>query len=267
MNGSAGAAMTGDAQDGKPGIAWAKVSDDKQRRAIELEQSKRPRPVIAAERIATALYEGKPVEVKDDAGQTIVFKMDHRGAVLWPARVEVDLDLTALVYEKPIDLSHAEFSGTVTLKNARTGALDFDRSTFETINAEGLKTGGDIRINAATINRQFILEKSVINGDVWAEGLRINPDKGDLGNLTALFAQQARIQGSVLLSEGFSAEGRVAFNSAKVGGQFSCSNGSFKNPDGDALQCQAIDVTGSVFLSWGFSAEGVVEFNSAKVGG
>ncbi|WP_417713448.1 hypothetical protein [Pseudophaeobacter arcticus] len=82
-----------------------------------------------------------------------------------------------------------------------------------------------------------------------------------------LNAQGAVIVGSVFLREGFSAKGRVAFNSAKIGGQLDCQGGQIKVTDGHALNAQGAQITGSVFLSEGFSAKGRVDLVGAKISG
>jgi hypothetical protein len=69
------------------------------------------------------------------------------------------------------------------------------------------------------------------------------------------------------LSDGFEAQGAVDFNGAKVGGQFNCTGGKFKDKSEWCLFAQRITVERHVFLSDGFEAEGAVNFNGAKVAG
>ncbi|WP_278922088.1 hypothetical protein [Pseudophaeobacter profundi] len=82
-----------------------------------------------------------------------------------------------------------------------------------------------------------------------------------------LTAQGAVIVGNVFLREGFSAKGRVAFNSAKIGGQLNCTGGQIEVTEGDALNAQGAQVTGNVFLIEGFLAKGRVDFAGAKITG
>ncbi|WP_281955237.1 hypothetical protein [Pseudophaeobacter arcticus] len=82
-----------------------------------------------------------------------------------------------------------------------------------------------------------------------------------------LNAQGSVIDGSVFLRTGFTAKGRVAFNSAKIGGQLDCHGGQIEVTDGHALNVQNAQISGNVFLSEGFSAKGRVTLGGAKITG
>ncbi len=53
------------------------------------------------------------------------------------------------------------------------------------------------------------------------------------------------MRGNIHLTNGFQAQGRVAFNRTKVEGNFSCDGGSFADPAGDALTAERITVGGA----------------------
>lgn len=67
------------------------------------------------------------------------------------------------------------------------------------------------------------------------------------------------------MRKGFISEGRVNFNSAEIGGSFSCIDGKFINDGKDALTCQNIKVDGDVFLNDGFNVIGNVDFSSSQI--
>lgn len=80
-------------------------------------------------------------------------------------------------------------------------------------------------------------------------------------------AERAKIKGSVFLSNGFCSEGEVQFLGARIGSNFDCGAGRFRNPGGKALRADRIRIRGSLFLRNAFVAEGEVRLLGAEVGG
>jgi len=92
----------------------------------------------------------------------------------------------------------------------------------------------------------------------------------DLGGSAAgaVFAKGAHIKCSVLLRDGFSAEGEVNLYCASVRGNLTCECGSFKNTKcRPALNTSRAKIEGAVYLHKCFSAEGEVNLYAASVGG
>ncbi len=69
------------------------------------------------------------------------------------------------------------------------------------------------------------------------------------------------------LQSNFSAKGEVRLLGAKIGGIFSCIDGTFSNERGNALSADRIKVDGNVFLQDKFDATGEVRLLGAKIGG
>ena len=83
---------------------------------------------------------------------------------------------------------------------------------------------------------------------------------------TAIVAAGLRVQNTVLLSDGFHAEGAVQLSDADIG-ILDCSRGSrFTNPDGQALNADRAKIGGIVFLCDDFQAEGEVSLLEADIG-
>jgi hypothetical protein len=92
----------------------------------------------------------------------------------------------------------------------------------------------------------------------------------------ALDASRVRITGTVLLNDGFQAEGEVRLLQAEIGG-LSCAGGRFKSSvgqplsargaKGPALNANGAKIGGAVLLREGFHAEGEVQLLSAEIGG
>jgi hypothetical protein len=80
-------------------------------------------------------------------------------------------------------------------------------------------------------------------------------------------AERAKIRGSVFLSNGFCSEGEVQFLGARIGSNFDCGAGRFRNAGGKALRADRIRIRGSLFLRNAFVAEGEVRLLGAEVGG
>jgi hypothetical protein len=120
------------------------------------------------------------------------------------------------------------------------------------------------------------LNGAVIEGSLECDGGTFkNPPRENLPDSgTALIVDGARIQGSVFLRDGFSAEGEVRLIGAEIGGCLDCQGGTFKNPSqkgltdsGRALTADNSVVKTWVILSNGFSAEGDVRLGGARIGG
>jgi len=71
----------------------------------------------------------------------------------------------------------------------------------------------------------------------------------------------------VFLAGRFEAKGEVSLSGAKIGGQLTCRDGKFQNPNGTALNAQSIETSGSMHLNEGFEAKGTVWLPGAKIGG
>lgn len=75
------------------------------------------------------------------------------------------------------------------------------------------------------------------------------------------------VRGSLILSDGFRAEGGVTLEGAQIGGELNCGGGIFTNPTGNALTADGAHVDADVVLNKGFRAEGKVRLVGAKIGG
>ena len=147
----------------------------------------------------------------------------------------------------------------------------------EALNADGVQVVGDVHLDDG-----FLAEGEVrflgarINGNIeCCGGTFSNPAQGKVHNSgVALAADDARVAGSVFLSEEFSSTGQVRFLGTEIGGNLSCGGGKFMNPaqeelagSGTALSASGATIKGDVSLSDGFSAEGEVRLVGAQIGG
>jgi hypothetical protein len=117
---------------------------------------------------------------------------------------------------------------------------------------------------------------SQIGGGLECDGGKFqNPGRaGTVGSGRALEAQNAKVAGSVLLREGFAADGGVHLAGAEIGGRLECDGGEFRNPaqagvrgSGMALSAGGAKVARAVRFRYGFAAEGQVQLDEARIGG
>jgi hypothetical protein len=135
------------------------------------------------------------------------------------------------------------------------------------IQVVGAKITGGLDLSFAHVPFPLALVRCRITEKINLQQLNL-PVLSLEGSFTAaLSAEGLNAVGSIFLNNGFSAEGEVRLLDAQIGGQLSCTKGSFKNPNGYALNADDLNAAGSVFLSDGFSAEGEVSLLGVQIGG
>jgi sRNA-binding regulator protein Hfq len=153
----------------------------------------------------------------------------------------LDLSGTWLPY---VNLDHATVKGSITLSNVRSTGLQLC----------GARIGGNLECENAVFQ---------------------NPAKSDADwSGVAIDATNAKVDGAVLLRNGFVAEGAVRLFSATIGESLDCAGGKFSNlvlkdcsTSGVAFDASYANVTGNVLLNGGFAAEGAVRVYGTQVGG
>jgi hypothetical protein len=134
--------------------------------------------------------------------------------------------------------------------------------------AERARISGSLDLEGATLNRTLWLFESAFDDPVNLMDAESRTVGFSGSNLPYGFnAHRSKINGSLLLNGGFTANGEVNLASAKIEGTLACDNGHFKNANGLALRADALTVGASVFLRDGFSAIGGVNLVSAKIEG
>ena len=103
---------------------------------------------------------------------------------------------------------------------------------------------------------------------LYMEGTRLDKELQGDGLVTS---------GGVFMRYGFQSYGKVRLRDARIGGDLSCTGGTFHNPRGAAINAERIQTGGHVFLNKSvlaranepsfFSAEGEVRLQGARIGG
>jgi len=83
----------------------------------------------------------------------------------------------------------------------------------------------------------------------------------------SITGDRARVKGSILLRNGFHADGCIKLVGVEVASDVDCSCATFKNLSDVALGLDRAKVNGSVYLNNGFQSEGAVQLSSARIGG
>ncbi|HUD60082.1 MAG TPA: hypothetical protein VMQ99_11330 [Acetobacteraceae bacterium] len=186
-------------------------------------------------------------------------------------------------------LSGAEIRGSIDLMGEFTAiggiALDTAHVRGDVV-ARGARIGageGDaIGAQAARFDGVVILADGfVAAGVIWLMGARIAGtldmnaarlvNRSDDGQGVVLAADTAEIGGSVLLRNGFAADGAISLRGARIGSSLECDGASMTNPMADgsgvALAADHAVIGGAVLLRNGFAARGAVGLTGAKIGG
>jgi hypothetical protein len=154
-----------------------------------------------------------------------------------------------------------------------------DRQAKELVDTRGIRVfgavlTGDLDLSYAKIIFPLSFRCSRLSGKAnlhAVEALEIDLEGTWTGSIDA---SNADVKASMIIRDGFHAEGEVDLREAKIGGDLDCRKAVFKNPpqkNADksvlALNADNLDVTGDISLSEGFRAEGAVRLIGAKVGG
>ena len=180
--------------------------------------------------------------------------------------------------------------GEVRLFNAEIGGnLDCGGASFQNpanatipgsgmaLNAEGIKVERSVFVrDDFSAEGQVSFFNAEIGGDLDCGGGRfVNPANAEIpGSGMALNAVGAKVDGSVFMRLGFSADGAVRLFGAEIGRIIDCGGGKFVNPaqvkipiSGVALDAELAKIAGPVFLNNNFLPEGEVRLYNAKIGG
>ena len=148
--------------------------------------------------------------------------------------------------------------------------IELNEPTDEAFRGAGLEVKGSVSFMASKVEGGVCLHEAKIESGLRCEGAHfINKGK------TALSCTGAKIGGAVYLDKGFSAQGIVDFNFAKIGGDLACRDGEFEQTNkasrtavpSPALSLDYAKVMGSVVLTNNFVCRGIVSLQGATIGG
>jgi hypothetical protein len=165
-----------------------------------------------------------------------------------------------------IALDTAHVHGDVVARGARIGAGEGDAVGAQAARFDGVVIMGDGFVAAGVI----WLMGARIAGTLDMSGARLVNRLED-GSGVVLAADTAEIGGSVLLRNGFIAEGAVSLRGIRIGSSLECDGAELNNQTADgsgtALAADHGQIGGAVLLRNGFAAQGAISLIGARIGG
>ncbi len=169
-----------------------------------------------------------------------------------PGRVALDLGSTRVRADLTLEPGVA-VRGSVRLRGAYVGGrLNLSGTTLtepdgpSLLAAQSLTVEGDVELRDMTVTGgQLHFWRATIGGTVNARGSRLHNGDGNTLNL-----HQARIGGSVRLTDGFASTGVVVAVRSTVDGRFDCADGTFANAAGPAVNALGASFRGGLYLGW-----------------
>ena len=161
-----------------------------------------------------------------------------------------------------VRLPGADITGQLSLRGAQLTGTDTDGIALA---ADWLKVGGSVVLDEGfTAAGAVRLLGADITGQLSLRGAQLTGTDTDG---IALDADWLKVDGSVVLDEGFTAAGAVRLPGADITGQLSLRGAQLTGTDGIALDADGLKVDGSVFLGEGFTAAGAVRLLGADITG
>ena len=139
--------------------------------------------------------------------------------------------------------------------------------THKGIGVTGVRIDGQLNLQFAQMDFPIIFFKSVFKENIILQHSKLKYLNLSGTYTKAIIADGLEVEGGVCLRNGFKAEGEVRLSGAEIGGNLSCVNGKFINPNATALNADRLKVNGSVLLRNGFKAEGEVILLGAEIEG
>jgi hypothetical protein len=206
---------------------------------------------------------------------------DPRGLRIRGARIHGRLDLDDVTTATPLVLLECLILEGASAIGAHLRRLTFAscllrRQGGSPLNAQMLRVDGILdlsksRIESDTIAAAVHLGGGSVGGNFVVSGAQLRNDSGP-----ALQADRLQVEGSLLLTRGFTAagagdNGAVRLSDGKINGHLVCRGAHVRNQRGPALAADFLRVDGSVFLdafdAVGNGEDGAVQLSAAEVRG
>ena len=189
-------------------------------------------------------------------------EVDPRGLWVRNAVVTGQLDLDGVQCSRPVRLVGCRFEEPVLARGAQLSLLSLAGSRAPGLFAGGVRIADSLFLNdgftvvAADTDAAVRLRGARVGGLLDCGGAHLTNSEGP-----ALVADNARVDGGVLMNDGFVAEGNsplaaVRMVDAQVGGRLDLSDARLTNPHGAVLVANRLVVTGDLFMRGRFAAEG-----------
>ena len=185
-------------------------------------------------------------------------------------RVEGAANLSGIVAEGRVSFRDAHIGSTFCLDGATLSCVADFRSSGDALLAVNISVGGDVLIRGLTSLGTIDFKGARVTGNFECFDGEIKLSRGvreAQGHPNALWLENARIGGHVLLRDALRVAGCVNLLAAKIGGNLECDGSTFINEGAISLLAERAQVDGSIYLRRGFQAHGLVHLLYAVAGG
>lgn len=138
----------------------------------------------------------------------------------------------------------------------------------------GAWVSDQLDLSSCSVSVPLLLENCRFSDEVAARDARLSLLSLSGSCVPGFAADRVKILGDLILRDRFLSRGEVCLAGAEIGGDLSCSNGTFIRtlgpPNGKpsrAINGQSLRIQGSVYLRAGFRAQGEVTLNGAELRG
>ncbi|MFL6520009.1 MAG: hypothetical protein ACJ8NS_07295 [Chthoniobacterales bacterium] len=186
----------------------------------------------------------------------------HRGFQISNVQVEGVLDLDDAQIPFPFKAVHCTFNGDICLERARLPSLTLINCSVRNIKAAGIHIEGEAELNEGFIaNGEVCFVAATIDGALDFQGASLHNPKG-----VSLFANRAKIGGSLYLRRNFHSTGEINLTRATIGSNLDLGDAQISNTGGEALSATSTEIFGNVLLRRA-CVTGAANFMAAKVHG
>ncbi len=195
-----------------------------------------------------------------------------RGVKIKGATIEGQVDLEDGNVATQLILDGCVLPGGLDLRFARAALIDLTRSQLGPVLAARVFIKDNFCLPEALIREQFELRQAVIEGQLFADDLKIEAQVGKV----AIAGDGIRVDGDVFLRR-CEIQGEIRFPGAQIGGNLEFDGARLDNPQSDdpnrfALNLERLTVGGSVFLRFdgksqrSFRCAGQVRLLGGRIG-
>ena len=173
------------------------------------------------------------------------------------ATFEGIINLEATTLDLLLRFTACEFKQQIDLSDAALIGFELLGGSGQKIIADRLTVRGSLRIrvqpgpNPVNAPRLAMLRLcgAEIRGNLDMRGCLLGEEQQEKANSPALFADGLHVQGSVLLSDGFSSFGEIRLNGGTIARNLDCSGATLTNRAGYSLSAAGAHISGSAYFS------------------
>jgi hypothetical protein len=202
--------------------------------------------------------------------------LDSRGIRVYAAQITGKFELPFVAVPFTLGFLRCSLWENVDFQFMDISSLDWTGTCLPSLNLDHVTVKGSVTLQGLRSTGLVQLCGARIGANLECDGGKFqNPAQANAAwSGVAIDATNAKVEGAVLLRDGFAAEGAVRLFGATIGETLDCGGGTFQNPaqkdikeSGVALDATNASVAGNVLLRGQFAAEGMVGMYGAQIGG